>query len=92
MVAVQRKTFVDDLSCHVRRLTYDFIERRGVLELPPMNCANMGGCIRIFEQIDPQVEIIETIAGEGGTGWDGTYVKDGGTWRSVKPAKAALIP
>ena len=84
--------FHDGLVSYVERLTYDFNKRSAVLELPPMSCASMTGCIRLFERIDPDVEEIKTISGYGGSRYDGTYRKMGGEWLSFRTTKAGTEP
>lgn len=52
------------LMCEVKSLEYDFKSRTGILYMPPVNCCDMGGCIKLFEAIDPKVSTIRTIAGD----------------------------
>lgn len=56
--------FRDDLKCEVTGLSYDFEERRGILRMPQYNACDMMGCISLFAAIDPDVERIDTFAGD----------------------------
>jgi hypothetical protein len=47
-----------------RALGYDFVTRRGTLHIAEGTCCGMLDCVRLFVGIDPQVRLIETIAGE----------------------------
>jgi hypothetical protein len=51
------------LCCSVRSITYDFQTRTGRLDMPPITCCDMTGCINFFRAINPQVRRIETYAG-----------------------------
>ena len=67
----------------VHALAYDFVARRGTLYMAAGNCCDMVDCIRFFARIDPQVQVIETIAGEKA---DTSYHRlDDGRWRARDP-------
>lgn len=84
--------FKEDLVTSVRRLEYDFELRAGFLYLPPSCCTDMGGCIKLFQAIDPEVSLIYTFEG----GVQGTIYERVGTiyerndqrWRAVVRANA----
>jgi hypothetical protein len=65
------------LRCNVRSLTYDFGSQTGQLYLTDFDCCDMGGCISIFEAIDPRVTEIKTYSVAKG---DLTYRKRGAKW------------
>lgn len=69
-----------DLVCEVTGLSYDFDNRLGRLEIAANQCCDMGGCIRLFEGIDPKVEMIETFAGGKS---DTIFKREPDGWRSV---------
>lgn len=58
-MAVQR----DDVMCEVSSIAYDFDKRSGKLVMAEDQCADMAGCIRLFKAIDPDVQLIKTLAG-----------------------------
>jgi hypothetical protein len=60
MTAVHR----DDLHTSVERLEYDFRHATGFLYMPKGCCTDMGGCIALFEAIDPKVRVIRTFAND----------------------------
>lgn len=68
------------LWCHPQSVLYDFETRTGVLVLPPDECCDMAGCIRLFESLDKKVEHISVIAG---LCLDTKYDRDGKKWRTV---------
>lgn len=74
--------FREDLQCDVARLSYDFDNRRGQLHMEAAHSCDMGGCIALFEKIDPNVERITTIAGEI---FDTIYVKTRTGWDARVP-------
>ena len=47
-------------KCFLKGLEYDFTTRMGELLMGEGSCTDMSGCIAIFTQIDPDVEIIRT--------------------------------
>jgi len=55
--------FLTELDCRVRNLAYDFESRTGRLDMPPVCCCDMSGCINLFRAIDPDVRRIETYSG-----------------------------
>jgi hypothetical protein len=52
--------FHDRFQCFAQRLEYDFTTRTGLLVMNEHDCADMSGCIKVFEGIDPEVKIIRT--------------------------------
>lgn len=72
-----------DLVCEVSFLSYDFDTQKGVLRMAPNQSCDMGGCIRLFESIDPNVQWIETFAGgksdsifkRGKEGWESVLTR-----------------
>ena len=63
-------------------LTYDFERRVGTLQLKPGRGTNLKACTELFVAIDPDVECIETRAGNSRST---TYVRTGNGWLSVLP-------
>jgi hypothetical protein len=61
---VEGEAFHHGLQCSVRSVTYDFVERRGRVDMERLCCCDMEGCIAFFEAIDRQVQLIETFSGE----------------------------
>ena len=63
-----RRTLLRALSheamCNVSGYAYDIGGRTGWLYIGECECADMGGCIRIFKRIDPNVSRILIFAGE----------------------------
>ena len=57
--------FHDRFQCFVQRLEYDFTTRTGLLVMNEHDCADMSGCIKVFEGIDPEVKLIRTIEASG---------------------------
>ena len=55
--------FLEKLQCLVEGLTYDFVARRGHLDMPRGSCCDCDGCLDLFQRIDPEVERIDTYAG-----------------------------
>lgn len=53
----------NDLVCEVLSLTYDFEKRYGRLNIPALQSTDLGGCTELFQQIDPDVSVIEVLAG-----------------------------
>jgi hypothetical protein len=50
--------------------------------MPRYHSTDMGGAIKLFEQIDPEVEYIVAYGGADGTEIDIVYGKVDGAWRS----------
>ena len=78
--------FREDVQCFVDRLTYDFVDRVGVIELPDRSCTDMAGCIRLFSRIDPDVKIIQTVSGGKP---DTQYRRCNREWQSWLPGEMA---
>ena len=76
--------FRDDVQCYVEKLEYDFVRRTGKLFMGENSCTDMGGCIRLFKQIDQDVRLIETI--RSGPQPDTTYRLVAGKWQAYLPA------
>ena len=51
-----------ELQCYVRAVRYDPARRLGSLYMDEDSCCDMDGCIAVFEEIDPEVEVIVTWA------------------------------
>lgn len=75
-MVVQRK----DLICEVSGLSYDFDKRLGTLKMAPNQSCDMSGCVKLFEGIDPDVQMIETFAGNES---DTIYKLVAGAWQSA---------
>jgi hypothetical protein len=57
------ETYHCELMTPVRRMTYEFEQRLGVLYLPPYCCTDMAGAIALFRRLDPEVQQVQTFAG-----------------------------
>ena len=71
-----------DLQCDVIELTYDFAEYVGTLYMAPFQNCDMSTCISLFEQIDPKVRQIVTLAGSVP---DTAYKRSGAGWQAFLP-------
>jgi hypothetical protein len=80
--------FRDDVQCYVEKLEYDFQRRAGKLFMGENSCTDMDGCIRLFKRIDPDVELIETIASPSSPRRDTTYRRVAGKWKAYLPGEA----
>ena len=49
-----KERFISDLGSFVRSLAYSFEAKKGRLDMPPVSCCDMNGCIELFRTIDPQ--------------------------------------
>lgn len=67
------------LMTTIRRMSYDFERRLGVLYLPEGVCTDMTGAIRFFTRIDPEVQQIQTYAGPER---DTIYTRTGKQWEA----------
>jgi hypothetical protein len=76
------ETTADRLGALVEHLSYDFKSRTGMLTIPELCCVDMDATISLFVDIDPQVKIIMTIAGEI---LDTTYMRRDETWTALPP-------
>lgn len=54
---------VSGLGCTALSLRYDFMTKSGVIEVPPLECVDMGGCTALFEKLDQDVLSIQTVSG-----------------------------
>lgn len=68
-----------DLQTSVLAVHYDFLTRTGTLHMAPQCTTDMTGAIALFTAIDPDVQRIETIAGDH---LDTAYVYTAGGWES----------
>jgi hypothetical protein len=68
-----------DLQSIVWGLEYDFTTHVGTLHSPPHQCCDMGGCIGLFEKIDPKVKKIYTVAGNKA---DQLYTRRSKSWKA----------
>ena len=71
-----------ELMCAVDSLNYDFEARKGILNIAHMHAVDAGGCFRLFEGIDKNVQVIEIVAGGKP---DSAYVKANGEWELRTP-------
>jgi hypothetical protein len=56
---------IDRLMCdRPIRIEYDSASCTGKIYMQPRCCTNMAGAIALFTAIDPDVEVIETYAGD----------------------------
>jgi hypothetical protein len=69
----------EELACQPVSVVYDFDTRNGKLVMAEGNSCDMAGCIALFSRIDPEVESIETIAGNK---TDTCYQRKGQKWRA----------
>jgi hypothetical protein len=69
-----------DLMCEVIGLSYDFDKGSGRLKMAPFGSCDMSGLIALFTKIDPNVQWIETFAGDSP---DGMYRRGPDGWDSV---------
>jgi hypothetical protein len=76
-------TYDDRFQCCVQRLEYDFRTRTGLLVMNDHECTDMGGCIKVFEGIDPRVRLIRTIEACGRR--DTIYRKLADGWEAFDP-------
>lgn len=53
-------TYDHRLQCYVTALSYDFVTRKGRLDMDH-SCCDMQGCVDLFLGIDPLCERIETV-------------------------------
>ena len=82
----------EDTQCYVQRVSYDFKERRGILLMGDGSCTDMAGCIRVFERIDPEVQRIDTYAGEVPDTVYRRHSQKFGGWRAYLPAPPHITP
>lgn len=54
------------LKCFVHKLNYNFDTKTGHLIMDRNSCPDMAGCIALFQQIDPRVEIIHAYQDRSG--------------------------
>lgn len=71
----------DMLMCSVDRVSYDYAQKVGEIWLPPDNCTDMKGAIRMMTGFDPEVKTIITWAGGRR---DTVYFREGGKWEARK--------
>lgn len=69
------------MTC-VSAMSYDFRTRTGQLTMPDLCCTDMGGCIRLFTAIDPDVVRIEAISGDA---IDTLYSRGPHGWQARRP-------
>lgn len=67
----------EDLRCEVKGVHCDFERHVGTLMMSPGHCADMDGCISLFQAIDPDILTIRTFAGFVP---DAVYVRSKGRW------------
>ena len=72
----------EKFQCFVEELRYDYGRHAGRLVMSDLNCTGMRGCISVFEAIDPDVQVIDTVQRTLGGHRNTTYSKIGGEWHS----------
>jgi len=77
LLEVEGEVFSVDLVTCIESLSYDFVQKVGVLCMPELCCCDMSGCIRVFQAIDPDVRRVDTISGDKA---DVVYMKNEGKW------------
>jgi hypothetical protein len=77
------------MQCFVVSRSYDRQAHRGRLMMENGNCCDMSGCIKVFETIDANCQLIETFAGSQR---DTIYVHRSGQWHSIGPDGFAWPP
>jgi hypothetical protein len=80
------------LMTEMREVRYDFQRRIGFVYMPPSCCTHGPGAIALFETIDPDVQMVVTLAGGK---LDTTYfktgkVRRGSTWGTLVPQGGEL--
>lgn len=68
------------LICDPLFLRYDYLKRRGYLDLPEASCTDMTGCIHVFETIDAEVKEIAVYEGDR---LDIVYIRKPGKWTAL---------
>jgi hypothetical protein len=71
----------DELVSPVDGLTYDFNNHTGRLDMPRGCNCDMGGCVDLFQRIDPHVKLIETYSGSKP---DTVYRREGREWKAYE--------
>jgi hypothetical protein len=59
----RRGRWSNALVCRVMSAVYDRRTRTGRVFMAPVHCCDMSGAIKLFQQVDPRVDRIETYAG-----------------------------
>ena len=73
-----RARLIGGLGCGVpRKIEYEPAKRQGTIYMEPLYCTDMSGAIALFTTIDPEVEVIVTIAGDAR---DTVYRRELGKW------------
>jgi hypothetical protein len=62
-LASKSAVFSGSVQCGIKSIEYFPFERRGELKMAEGNSSDMGGCIELFESIDPAVVRIDAISG-----------------------------
>lgn len=77
--------FHEGLCCYVERIVYDYMTRTGRIYMGgEYSCTDMSGAIALFELLDQQVRLIETITSDGQP--DTRYVRvSGKAWEAYVP-------
>jgi hypothetical protein len=79
--------FHTGLQCRVIGVSYDYGQRLGRLDMPPVNCCDMSGCLGLFLAIDPDCAKIETFTGGKP---DTAYVRRPAGWEAIDPRGVAM--
>jgi hypothetical protein len=72
----------EKLKCEVIALEYSFVTHCARLYISPAQCCDMLACINLFQQMDPQVQRIETFTG---LRKDATYIRESQNWIALMP-------
>jgi hypothetical protein len=80
-----REVWDERLKCHVVSLDYDFRIHAGELFLTDGGCCDRTGCLKLFEAIDPDVQLIDTYSGAKA---DAVFRKEGSMWITLLPSRA----
>ena len=72
----------EQLMCSVISLAYAFPTHRGQIRFRSGDCCDMGGCLKLFKAIDPNVTAIYTFSGdEPDTGY---FRERNGKWKAYQ--------
>lgn len=72
----------EQMMCQVKAFSYTYEAREGLLFMDDDSRCDMRGCIAFFENIDPNVRIISTLAGDR---MDTVYVREETGWKAKSP-------
>lgn len=78
----QEGVWVNEFQCCVHLVQYNPLLKFGSVMMLTGNCCDMGGAIRYFERIDPEVTSILSYYPSGQN--DTSYHKRNGEWRAMR--------